>query len=169
MSGKGPVLPVRELWGTIRSGAAQRATTAEIWDAIRAVAAERGRALPRGAFKEVNQMRSLASGLRNAADRLERANPDQVITGDMIGLNIYSRSMDQMSLAPRYHIRYEVNSIVDGELVTTWLSDVRSNLTGVTVGELQDDLNASAIVSAASGSPVAGDITSIGRIEISMV
>lgn len=127
-------------WGTILAAARERATTAQVWQAIRDYSAQAGVALPPNLFMEVNRMRGLASGLRRASDVLGRSRPDQAITGRMLGQQIYARDPFAQSLAPSYHVRFEMTTRQAGRSETGWYTLQYDGVLPNTVGRLMDDV-----------------------------
>lgn len=70
---------------SIWSASQQGATTAEVWQALREAAEATGSSLEGLTIQDVNEMRAMAGGLNAAMANLERADPGDVITSDMIG------------------------------------------------------------------------------------
>lgn len=92
-------------WGRIQGGARQHQTTQEIWEGIRNLAAQEGVAIPPGMFQAVNEMRSQATGLTVASERLAKAAPTDAITGSMLAQLPYARGGVEQSLARQFHVR----------------------------------------------------------------
>lgn len=142
MADDGPTIARPEaFWGSILASARQRATTAEVWNAIHAAAESSGLAIPSDMFSQVNRMRSLAVGLRRASDTLGGAASTDALTGDMIGRQIYARSGPEQSLAPLFHVRFEMKAIAEGVESTGWYTLQYSGSLPDTVGELEDDID----------------------------
>jgi hypothetical protein len=123
-------------WGPIQLSARINATTAETWAAIRAHVASTGAELPPGMFGAVNTMRSLAVGLRRSSEAIERARPGDAITGRMIGAQLYARSTLERSLAPAYHIRFELTTTTAEGTDTGWYTLGYDGALPATVGDL---------------------------------
>lgn len=127
-------------WGSILASAREKATTAEVWDAIRSYASDAGVALPSDIFQRVNDMRSLAVGLRTSSESLMRASTDQAITNREIGQQLYARSPFDQAAAPLYHVRFEMTTQVGGQQETGWYTLEYSGQLPATVGDLFADL-----------------------------
>jgi hypothetical protein len=127
-------------WGTILAAAREKATTAQVWGAIRDYADQAGLAIPSNLFAEVNRMRSMASGLRVSSERLDRARPSDAITASMIGSQVYQRSPTERTLAPLYHVRFEMVSSQAGTTSRDWYTLEYSGALPGTVGSLMDDV-----------------------------
>jgi hypothetical protein len=123
-------------WGPIQLAARIGATTAETWAAIRAHAASSGAELPPGMFTAVNTMRSLATGLRRGSEAIERAGPGDAITSRMIGQQLYARSTLERSLAPAYHVRFELTTTSAEGVNTGWYTLEYPGSLPATVGDL---------------------------------
>lgn len=150
-------------WGSILLAARVHATTAEVWQAIREAAVGNNVALPADMFSQVNRMRSLATGLRNSGEALARANPDDAITGSMIGTQLYARSALAHSLDPAYHVRFEMTTTTTEGSVTGWYNLEYQGGLPATVGDLLAEIDAYANGLADSYGAARGDI---GQVEI---
>ena len=137
-------LSSQSIWARVQGAVSQRANTAAVFAAVRAEAESQGLRTPAGLFKTVNQYRSIAARLRNASEKLMAAGPGQVLTSDMVGITPYSRSLADMSLAPKYHISFQ--QLVQTETGTNlvWRSDVISGILPVTKGDLLAQLSVTA-------------------------
>lgn len=159
-------------WGTIQSAVTQRAGTADIWAAIKGAAAAEpgGGQLP--TFQGVNELRSVAAGMRNGADNFgaarateESSGLAQGITSGMVSLAPWSSGQQVLSTLADYQVRFQA-------LFTTPLGDAASvTLTALfpngqlpsTVGDLVDALGSWA---PSSGSMPVGTFDGIGDVSI---
>lgn len=91
-------------YGAARGAVALRASTAEFFQAITDAAQAFGYESHGLSFAEVNQLRSAAVRVRNAADRFNRADGSTVLDASMIGREPYGRSLDQQAAQPLYHV-----------------------------------------------------------------
>jgi hypothetical protein len=134
-------------WSAIRGAVADRANTAQLWTAVRQVAAATGQELPSGAFRAVNALRSRAVQLRTAGEVFARAEPDQLVTGQMLPVGVTARNATERLLLPMYKITFDLEMVdSEGELQVKTVSMVDNFLPGLTVGEAQD-----AVMEAAEG------------------
>lgn len=158
--------PVFAAWGAIQQAVGERASTADIWGALRSVLSPNGEPLPQGSFQAVNTMRSLAAGIRNAAETLASAPGDYAITGDMVSQNINSRDALQQSLSPSYEIRYQATITSElGESVQ-WFTAHVSSLAGMTKGDI---VSALAFNNTALSEDYGADVSGVDNISISSV
>lgn len=133
----GPVAKPEAFWGSILLSARLHATTAEVWQAIKQYGEQAGVALPPDMFAQVNRMRGLATTLRNSGERLATASPSDALTSRMIGQQVYARNAIERSLAPAYHVRFELTTTTDQGSSTGWYTlEYEGNLPA-TVGELR--------------------------------
>lgn len=138
--GDRPTAKATAFWGPIQGAARERASTAEIWQAIRDYAASSGTALPSNMFAEVNRMRSLATGLRVSSERLARAKDSDAITSSMIGRQVYGRNDIERSLAPAYHVRFELTTHTADGPSTGWYTLEYGGSLPSTVGQLMAEV-----------------------------
>lgn len=136
-NGDQPVAKASAFWGPILLSARIHATTAETWSAIRQYAEQSGAILPPGMFAEVNRMRTLATSLRNSGELLARAGDDAPLTSRMIGQQLYARNATERSLAPAYHVRFEVTTQTQAGPITNWHTLEYSGQLPLTVGDLR--------------------------------
>jgi len=148
-------------WGVVQAAVRQRAPTAEVWRAIRERATEAGWELPRGMFGEVNRMRSLAASLRNSAEQLARARPEDAITGSMVGRLPYARPPESQAALPAWHVRLETRVIRAGIETSEWLTLQYQGELPATVGELQAQSAAMAAALVEGYNAELVDVTSI--------
>lgn len=130
-------------FGVIQAGAREHDTTAQIWERIRNYADERSLAIPSNMFTEVNRMRSIATGLTVSSERLMRAADSDAITNAMVGQQIYTRGAEELNaLAQLYHVRFELNTISQGEQTSGWYTLDYGGSLPATVGDLEADIEA---------------------------
>lgn len=158
-----PTVKPEFFWGTIQLAARLHAKTAETWSAIRQAAAEADVALPSNMFREVNRLRAAATGLRNASETLGRANRSDAITASMLAPELYARSQQAQSLAPAWHVRFEMTTVVGTEVSTSWHVMGYQGSFPATVGELLDDLEA---YSASLGEGYGVAVSGISTVQI---
>lgn len=125
-------------WGAIEHAVASRASTADLWAAIRGVTADPSNKLTGISFREVNQLRSAAAGIRNAGQRLNAAEPDQVLRGNMLHTAPWARSEDQRELTPKLQVRFEHTVLNQGVPETEWRTYLHPGPAPQTVGDLRD-------------------------------
>ena len=164
-------------YGDILASAYANASTADMWTAIRNTQAQYGLPRPGATAPDVSVIRGYANRIVNGARALAAANPDDVITSDMMAVAPYtSRDLNAISVDPVYQIRYQ--STVqgsDGTVTTRWSTSVynASQFPG-TVGELQDAVftDASELVAQAAqqtGGESGGTLLSVDNLEITLV
>lgn len=155
-----PVAKPEAFWGAVQLAARIHASTAETWQAIRGAAAEYNVQLPPNMFTEVNRLRSAAVALRNASEQLGRASRSDAITSDMLAPQLYARSAQEQSLAPAWHVRFELQTVRGSDVSSEWYVMGYQGLFPATIGELMDDLEAySAGLGEAYGVAVSGITT----------
>ena len=156
-----PVARPEYFWGAIQLATRIHATTAELWSAIRSAADAGGVTIPQGMFKEVNRLRAAAAQLRNASETLMGGSLTDAITGAMVGQQLYARSGEARSLAPAWHVRFELSTTVGTETSTGWYVMQYQGALPSTIGELYDDLEAYSAGLGESYGVSVGDITAI--------
>lgn len=135
-----PIGKASAFWGPILLSARVHATTAEVWSAIKGYAQSQGVEVPPGMFSEVNRMRALATSLRTSGETLARANESDAITSRMIGTQLYARNALERSLAPAYHIRFELTTQTEAGPSTSWYTLEYEGSLPATVGDLRYDV-----------------------------
>lgn len=138
--GDRPTAKPTAFWGPIQGAVRAKASTAEIWQTLRDYASRSGTELPPGMFAEVNRMRSLAAGLRVSSERLGRAREGDAITGSLVGRQIYGRSDMERSLAPAYHVRFELTTQTADGPQTGWYTLEYGGSLPSTVGQLMAEV-----------------------------
>jgi hypothetical protein len=129
-----PSAQLTVLYGSIRSSVEQFASTAQLWYNIH----ESG--IP-ATFQQVNELRSIAAGARNARDNFAAAETTQAITADMIGTAPWARSQSSQSLAPAYQLNIPYTyTDTEGNTIQSWVSKTVSVLP-TAVGDLVDFAN----------------------------
>jgi len=138
-------------WGVIQAsvnapsppGAGRGSASARLWDMIHAEATRRGITWAGNPVAEVNRLRSLAVGNREARRRIGAARPGDILTSQMLGRAIYARPAAVSERQPLYHARFDVTRVIDGEVVAgSFTVRYESHNLPSTVGELRDDLAA---------------------------
>lgn len=161
---------LKNQWGVISAQVAARATTAAIIDSLRPYAAAApGGWGPQGIIY-VQQLRSIAVGIRNAADQVTRDDFTGTIQAHHISEAPWSRSPVQQQLAPRFMIRafveYTNPEFIMGlagapEKLQKWVTQYTDQLPG-TLEQLSEDVIQQA---GESGSPPT-PVTNLARMEI---
>lgn len=158
-----PTAKPAAFWGSILLAARVHATTAEVWQAIRDYSNAYGVTIPGNMFSEVNRMRSLATSLRTSAELLGSAAPGDAITGSMIGTQLYARSALERSLAPAYHVRFELSTTTGEGTSTGWYTLEYEGGLPPTVGDLYHEVATYADSLAGAYGSAVGEL---GAIEI---
>lgn len=161
---------LKNQWGVISGGVGSRQTTAELIDSLRPYAAAApGGWGPRGVIY-VQQIRSLATSIRNAADAVSKSGLTGTISQEHISDAPWSRSPAQQALSERYMIRAHV-SYTNPEFLagvpgaapelSDWISHFTNSLPS-TLEQLAEQVIGEA---RAVGSPPT-PVTGINRLEI---
>ena len=150
-------------WGAVAGSVRAKATTAEVWTAIREFGAANGLAYPPGMFQEVNRMRSQATGLRIATQRLGLALNSDAITGRDVAALPYARPGTSQDLLRQYHVRVNYEAVRAGQLEQSYITLPYTGELPATVGQLRDDAQ---IATDALVSGYGAELLSIGAIEI---
>lgn len=127
-----------QYYGVISGAVAQKASVQDIWTLINAYEEQEGIARPAQLFQAVNTMRSLAASSRNAGDLLSAAADSQIISAEMVALNINSRPLNEQALAPAYTIRYQATVLTGEGEDTVWRALMLYGSLPATKGELVD-------------------------------
>lgn len=161
---------LKNQWGVLAGQVAARVGTAELINSLRPYAAAApGGWGPRGVVY-VQQLRSMATKIRAAADRITKDAMTGTILAEHIADAPWSRSPIQQSLAPRFMIRALVSSAnpehiagVAGvpQQLEQWVTHYSSALPG-TLDELVQQIIEQA---GETGSPPA-PVTAVSRVEI---
>lgn len=131
-------------WGNIQQSVAARANTADLWAAVRAASPAEGVALKGVRITDMNTLRSIAASQQRSITGTSGLLPSQVLTGDVIGRDLSSRSPQDQLAAPRWIVRFEHDVTVEGQLLTLWRSSVFEGILPATKGDLQNQLEADA-------------------------
>lgn len=145
MAGQGGSVSTNVMWGPIQSAVAQRLSTAETWGLIQSDLTARGLAIPTGAFLAVNQLRSIAVGIREASARLNATGFLGTLDAGMIASSPFGRTLQEQALAPAWQVRF-LNQLrlPDGSLETVWhTTDIYGHLPATTA-ELLNQVQADA-------------------------
>ena len=161
---------LKNQWGVLSGGVGMKLTTAQLIDSLRPYAsAAPGGWGPRGVIY-VQQLRSMAASIRNAADAVSKQGMTGTISQEHIADAPWSRSPAQQQLADRYMIRAHV-TYTNPEFLAgvpgaaPELEDWISHFTGrlpATLEQLAEQITGEA---RAVGSPPT-PVTGINRIEI---
>lgn len=135
-----PVAKPSAFWGTILLAARVHATTAELWQGIRDAAAMNGVRLPADMFAQVNAMRAIATSIRTSGEAISAAGPEAALEGAMIGRQLYARGDLARSLAPAYHVRFELTTTTAEGQQTGWYTLEYEGALPATVGDLRYDV-----------------------------
>lgn len=161
---------LKNQWGIISGQVSARATTAQLIDSLRSAAARAPGGLSFQAVTQIQQIRSVAVQIRNAADQIVKDGFTGAVAAQHIATAPWARSPLQQQLAPRFMIRSLVTSEnpehaagVAGvpEELDRWITHYTSALPG-TLEELSQQVIEKA---EQEGSPPL-PVTDIKRIEI---
>lgn len=133
-----------EYFGAIQGAVSSRASTAEVWDALRTQSAATGRPIPAGAFLAVNELRSIAVGLRSASEELNSAGGVGSLQSNMIGAAPYARSEAAQLAQPAWEVKFLHTMLVDGLETATWATTYFYGSLPATLEELQNAVAADA-------------------------
>lgn len=127
-------------YGVILQSALERDTTAQMWERIRGAAEASGLDIGADAFTRVNELRSNAVSVANAARNLARAREADAITSDMLGRPIYARPLQAFEALPQYEARIRIQMQTPGGVADQWVRVVFGADRPDTVGGLLDEL-----------------------------
>lgn len=150
-------------WGVIQASVRERATTAEVWSAIRSFGQANDLRYPPGMLQEVNRMRSQASGLRNASERLAKASPSDALTSRLLAPLPYARSSIEQDLASQFHVRVNYTARKGAETESSYITLAYSGGLPATVGELYADAQ---VATASTVDTYGGELIGLEGIEI---
>lgn len=126
-----------QYWGTARGAVAQRVSTADFYQALNDAATTFGLESHGLTFQEVNQLRSAAAGVRNAAERFDRAPDTNAIDARMIGVVPYARSLDARNDQPIYQVGVNLHTTdLDGNTDTRFVYVRFTGQMNLTKGDL---------------------------------
>jgi hypothetical protein len=125
-----------QYFGVIRSAVAARLSTADLWDRIKSFEAASAVSRPAQMFTIVSQMRSAAVVQRTAVTSFAAADPGQVLTPAMVGVEMTARDVITRALAPEYYIRYEATTVTPEGESTTWYTISHSGVLPATKGDI---------------------------------
>lgn len=115
-------LSALQYWGAARGAAAQRVSTADFYAALNNAAASFGAESHGLTFQQVNQLRSAAVGVRNAAERFQRAPEVNAIDARMIGVVPWARGLDARNALPIYQVGINLHTVdLDGNQDTRFV------------------------------------------------
>lgn len=133
-----------EFFGSIQGAVSSRASTADVWQAIRSQSTATGRPIPEGAFLAVNQLRSIAVGIRRAAENLQGAGGIGTLTSDMISMAPYQRPEAAQVAGPAWEAKFLNTLVIDGLEESTWSTTYFYGSLPATVDELVNAIQADA-------------------------
>lgn len=96
-----------QYWGPIESVTLHGGSTEDLWAAINAHAEALGYPSPQISATAVNRLRTIAVSNREAMARLAELGPDDLITGNQIGLAPWARGLDRMNAVPMWQVQFE--------------------------------------------------------------
>lgn len=133
-------LTAMPFWGSIQSSVTERATTAQLWQGIRDAADSFGMNTPGATLAGVNELRGYAAQIRNASDRLERAQSDEADFSRLSAPAPYSRDQATMNAAPMWQVQFEHTTYTGQAESTDWRTLMYRGNTPPTVGDLRTDI-----------------------------
>lgn len=128
-------------WNNILESVSERASTADTWQAIRDAATALGRDSPGVTVGQVNELRGYAAGIRNASERIGRANPTDTLGPTLTATAPWSRSQGLQNATPMYQIQFEHQTMTEGQTDTNWRTLMIRGTTPPTVGDLTASLD----------------------------
>ena len=137
-------------FGAIQGAVTNRLSTADVWSALRSASEAQGLPIPSGAFLAVNQLRSIAVGMRTASEALAAAGAEAGITSAMIGQAPYGRTLQEQTLAPAWEVRFQNTLLQDGEQSSVWSTTYYYGSLPATTGELLSGVSADAAMMASN-------------------
>jgi len=132
------------LFGAIQGASYQHQTTAGVWQAMRSAAEQMGTDLSGVTLSDVNTLRSVAVGLRNASEEFDRAAADQALTPTMWAQNLNTRPLEERNAEQVWQVRFQHQVSIEGELQTVWRTLEYQGRLPATKAELLEDVGASA-------------------------
>jgi hypothetical protein len=139
-------MPLQAAWGSIQAAVRERVGTAELWQRVNTAAQAAGYAGTVGGLREMNRLRSLATGIRTGAERLARAEPHEQITSRMLAPDINAQSIAGRSITPVYRVRYaQTIQTLTGQLTQAWRTASFPVMLPPTKADLYAELEAGAI------------------------
>jgi len=134
-----PKNPALAYWAEIEYAAANRMPTADLWRVLNDAAASLGLDSPGVTIQQVNEVRSMASGIQAASARLARLDPSYSLSdGRVVAQAPWSRSPAERQALPMYQVRFQhtVNG-PNGE-ETQWRTSTLRGRLPRTLGDLLD-------------------------------
>jgi len=158
---------VLRYWGVVNSAVTARADTATLWQAITAEANRLGEPIPAQAFLGVNELRSLAVGIRQATATFNGSDSATALTAQMLGESPSARALEDQGLFPRLQISFQAEVTDLAGLATTQdyttMMDIQP---GMTVGEVRDALASDAEGMAGRYGVSFGDLAITGIVRV---
>lgn len=157
-------------FGAIQGAVYEGLSTADVWQALRNAAESQGLDTLGLNAVDVSQLRGYAAQMRQAADNLQNATPENSIDASMIGYAPWSMSQDTLNVTPEYWARVEM-TVADeqGNTSTGWTTMTGINSLNMTAGQLQGIIEgnaAAAALSQGTGTTPKGTLISTGRVEL---
>lgn len=153
-------------WGVIQREVQNKASVSKIWASVKAEAAKEGGDLSGVRIFDMNQLRSLAVGMRNASINFMKAGANDTIDSTMISQDINSRGLRAQNELPVYSIRIAQNVVDNGAENTVWRTFQYTGSIPSTKSALMAELEANAFVLANHYNQVH---QGIGAVQISVV
>jgi len=153
-----------EFFGSIQGAVSARSSTADVWDAIRSQSVATGRPIPAGAFLAVNELRSIAVGMRTASETLAAAGGIGSLSSAMIATAPYQRSAASQMAGPAWEVRFLNTLMVDGLETGTWSTTYFYGSLPARIEDLQNAVAADAALMASHYGPA----TSVGVSNLSI-
>jgi hypothetical protein len=131
-------------WGAIQSAVEARLPTQQLYSAIYNAQLDAG-VTPGGfGFGDLNRLRSMAVGQRNASEAFARAPSSSPVDATMIGTAPWSRGLADRNLTPQWEVRFEHSVVMDNQLTTFWRTSKFDGVLPGSVGDVLDLVNADA-------------------------
>jgi hypothetical protein len=133
----------------VQAAATDHLNTADLWSAIRDAAEEAGLASPGVSAATISSLRGIYGRMTTAAENLARANPEDPVTGAMIGQAPWSPDLEVQAATPAYLATFRLATVSeDGAESSRWVTTRIVGGIG-TVGDLNAMIGADAAGAAA--------------------
>lgn len=109
-------------YGAVEAAVQQRQSTAELWDSLRAAAESFGLESPGLSLQDVNQLRSMAAGVRNSGEAFGHAQGSYGIDASMIASAPWSRPLAQQAGLKMFQVRFQHQTTGPNGPETNWRS-----------------------------------------------
>ena|ERR1700733_11461026 len=131
-------------WGIIQKSVADRVSTSDLWSAVTSAAAAEGYSLSPANAMDMNSLRSLAAGNRNASEEFMAAPDNAALGASFYGFELYAPAPHQLNVETTYLVRFEQNVLENGMPATVWRTDTFRGVLPATKDELMQQLNSDA-------------------------